>query len=88
MMSRKDVMGDLIDNGCRYYRTLPSIETPEGSVYSWEKTFATSDRAKVEDDLSKFGFTAEWTENNSLKWFYKMTSMKTHPVTGEQVSKL
>ena len=34
MMSMKDVVGDLIDNGCRYYRTLPSIETQEGSVYN------------------------------------------------------
>ena len=84
-MKQKDVVGNLIDNGIRYYRTLPSIDTPEGAVYSWEKTFASSKKEKVEDDLAKFGYSAEWTDNNSLKYFYKMTSMKSHPITGEQV---
>ena len=86
LMNKRNVVGDLIDNGIRYYRTLASIDTPEGVVYSWEKTFATSNKEKVEDDLSKLGYSAEWTDNNSLKYFYKMTSMKTHPVTGEQVN--
>ena len=86
LISKKDVVGSLIDQGIRYYRTLPSISTPQGAVYSWEKTFATTDQEKVEKDLSNFGYSAEWTQNNSLKYFYKMTSMKTHPVTQESVS--
>ena len=85
-MEKRDIVGQLIDQGIRYYRTLPSITTPEGAVYSWEKTFATTDKEKVENDLSNFGYSAEWTENNSLKYFYRMTSMKTHPVTQENVS--
>ena len=86
LMEKRDIVGQLIDQGIRYYRTLPSITTPEGAVYSWEKTFATTDKEKVENDLSNFGYSAEWTENNSLKYFYRMTSMKTHPVTQENVS--
>ena len=82
---KQDIVGNLMEHGIRYYRTLPSIKTPEGAVYSWEKTFATSDREKVEKDLASFGYTAEWTELNSLKYFYKMTSMKSHPVTNEKV---
>ena len=85
LMGKRDIVGSLIDEGIRYYRTLPSIDTPEGAVYSWEKTFATSDREKVEMDLSKFGYTSEWTNSNSLKYFYKMTSMKSHPSTNEKV---
>ena len=85
-MEKRDIVGQLIDQGIRYYRTLPSITTPEGAVYSWEKTFATTDKEKVENDLANFGYSAEWTENNSLKYFYRMTSMKTHPVTHENVS--
>ena len=85
--AKQDIVGNLIEHGIRYYRTLPSIQTPEGAVYSWEKTFATSDRHKVENDLASFGYTAEWTELNSLKYFYKMTSMKSHPVTNEKVRK-
>ena len=84
---KHDIVGKLIEHVIRYYRTLPSIETPEGAVYSWEKTFSSTDRQKVESDLDSFGYTAEWTESNSLKYFYKMTSMKSHPVTGEKVSK-
>ena len=86
LMGKRDIVGSLIDEGIRYYRTLPSITTPEGAIYSWEKTFATSDREKVELDLSKFGYTSEWTNNNSLKYFYKMTSMKSHPSTNEKVN--
>ena len=86
LTQKRDIVGQLIDQGIRYYRTLPSITTPEGSVYSWEKTFATTDKEKVENDLSNFGYSAEWTENNSLKYCYRMTSMKTHPVTQENVS--
>ena len=85
LLEKRDIVGSLIDEGIRYYRTLPSISTPEGAVYSWEKTFATTDKDKVEKDLSNFGYSAEWTNNNSLKYFYKMTSMKTHPVTQESV---
>ena len=85
--AKQDIVGSLIEHGIRYYRTLPSIQTPEGAVYSWEKTFASSDRQKVENDLASFGYTAEWTELNSLKYFYKMTSMKSHPVTNEKVRK-
>ena len=85
-MEKRDIVGQLIDQGIRYYRTLPSITTPEGAVYRWEKTFATTDKEKVEKDLANFGYSAEWTENNSLKYFYRMTSMKTHPVTHENVS--
>ena len=86
LLEKRDIVGSLIDEGIRYYRTLPSISTPEGAVYSWEKTFATTDKEKVENDLANFGYSAEWTENNSLKYFYRMTSMKTHPVTHENVS--
>ena len=85
IMKQRNIFGNLMDNGVRYYRTLPSISTPEGAVYSWEKTFASSDKKKVEDDLSKFGYLAEWTDNNSLKYFYNMTTIKSHPITGEQV---
>ena len=86
LLEKRDIVGSLIDEGIRYYRTLPSISTPEGAVYSWEKTFSTTNKDKVEKDLSNFGYSAEWTNNNSLKYFYKMTSMKTHPVTQESVS--
>ena len=84
-MGKRDIVGSLIDDGTRYYRTLPSITTPEGAVYSWEKTFATSDKVKVESDLAKFGYSAEWTNSESLKYFYKMTAMKIHPLTNEKV---
>merc|ERR1712010_269409 len=34
----KDVE-DIMENGLRYMRTLHSRDTPEGALYSWQKTF-------------------------------------------------
>ena len=56
VLEHRHVLGDLIDEGVRYYRTLSSITTPSGSLYSWEKIFATSDKRKVEQDLKQFGY--------------------------------
>jgi len=75
----------LLDEGLRYYRTLPSRHSPQGSLYSWEKTFFTEDKASVETTLVGLGYDMEWTEEGSLRYSYLMSSIRSHPRSGEMV---
>ena len=65
----KDVE-DIMENGLRYMRTLHSQDTPEGALYSWQKTFpGKKTRKEVEASLEKLGFDQhEWLENGALRW--------------------
>ena len=50
-LSQHSLLQPLVREGLRYYRTLPSRHTSQGSLYSWEKTFFTEDRGRVERTL-------------------------------------
>ena len=59
---------DIMENGLRYMRTLHSRNTPEGELYSWEKTFPGQSRSEVEASLEKLGFDQhEWLESGALR---------------------
>lgn len=75
----------LLDEGLRYYRTLPSRHTSQGALYSWEKTFFTEDKASVEATLSGLGYDMEWTKDGSLRYSYLMSAIRPHPRSGEMV---
>ena len=68
-VGNKDVE-DIMENGLRYMRTLHSQDTPEGALYSWQKTFpGKKSRKEVEESLEKLGFDQhEWLENGALRW--------------------
>ena len=68
-VGNKDVE-DIMENGLRYMRTLHSQDTPEGALYSWQKTFpGKKSRKEVEASLEKLGFDQhEWLENGALRW--------------------
>ena len=59
---------DIMENGLRYMRTLHSHNTPEGALYSWEKTFPGQSKSEVEASLEKLGFDQhEWLESGALR---------------------
>merc|ERR1719334_2108445 len=55
LKDRKKELGNIMDAGVRYYRTLPSIHTPEGRLYSWQKTFPGLGRQEVDSVLAHKG---------------------------------
>ena len=59
---------DIMENGLRYMRALHSRDTPEGALYSWQKTFPGQSRDEVETSLEKLGFDQhEWLESGALR---------------------
>ena len=64
-----------------YHSLLPLKE----QLIIGKKTFATSDREKVEIDLYSFGYTSELT-NNYLLNISTNESMKSHPCTNQKVN--
>ena len=79
------ILKPLLEEGVRYYRTLPSRDTSQGALYSWEKTFFTTDRDQVESTLTGLGYDMEWTKEGSLRYSYIMRSVRPHPRSGEMV---
>ena len=72
----KDVE-DIMENGLRYMRTLHSQDTPEGALYSWQKTFPGKSSKEVEASLEKLGFDQhEWLENGALRWHPRIILQK------------
>ena len=84
-LQNHSILQPMLEEGLRYYRTLPSRQTSQGALYSWEKTFFTEDKASVESTLTGLGYDMEWTDDGSLRYSYLMTSVKTHPLSGEMV---
>jgi len=81
----KDVE-DIMENGLRYMRTLHSRDTPEGALYSWQKTFPGQSRKEVEESLEKLGFDQhEWLENGALRYSHHMRAVRPHPKFGDPV---
>ena len=66
-LREKEELKELIEKGVRYYRTLHSRETEEGSLYSWQKTFPSATRAEIEDKLGQLGYNTEWTSQGALR---------------------
>jgi hypothetical protein len=85
LLNHSAILQPLLDDGLRYYRTLPSRHSSQGALYSWEKTFFTEDKASVESTLSGLGYEMEWTEDGSLRYSYLMSSVRPHPQSGEMV---
>jgi len=84
-LTKHPILQPLLTEGLRYYRTLPSRHTSQGSLYSWEKTFFTEDRNSVEITLTELGYDMEWTKEGSLRYSYLMSAVRPHPISGEQV---
>ena len=79
------LISTLIEEGLRYYRTLPSRHSSQGSLYSWEKTFFTEEKKSVEATLVNLGYDMEWTQHGSLRCSYTMSAVRAHPRTQEIV---
>merc|ERR1712142_473188 len=84
-LTKHPILQTLLTEGLRYYRTLPSRHTSQGSLYSWEKTFFTEDRSSVERTLAGLGYDMEWTSEDSLRYSYLMSAVRPHPKSGELV---
>ena len=67
------------------HRCLPSARSKLKPLYNWEKTFYTEDKSEVEVVLADLGYSVEWREQEMLHYWYSMTSVRNHPVTGEIV---
>ena len=84
-LTQHPILQPLLTEGLRYYRTLPSRNSSQGSLYSWEKTFFTEDRKSVEKTLTELGYDMEWTREGSLRYSYLMSAVRPHPRSGELV---
>merc|ERR1719334_1632060 len=85
LKDRKKELGNIMDAGVRYYRTLPSIHTPEGRLYSWQKTFPGLGRQEVDSVLAHKGIHWEWTKHGALRYWSLVSAVRKHPVTGAMV---
>eukprot|EP00092_Neocalanus_flemingeri_P035910 GFUD01039099.1.p1 GENE.GFUD01039099.1~~GFUD01039099.1.p1 ORF type:complete len:365 (-),score=111.07 GFUD01039099.1:45-1139(-) len=85
LLNHSDILQPLLDEGVRYYRTLPSRHTSQGALYSWEKTFFTEDKASVESTLVGLGYEMEWTGDGALRYSYLAGCVRHHPRSGEMV---
>ena len=82
------VLEPLMDSGVRsvrYSRFLPSSRSQSQPLYNWEKTFYTEDKMEVERTLEGLGYNVEWRRGDTLHYWYVMTSVRKHPVSGEMV---
>lgn len=52
---------------------------------SWQETFQTDERAKVEEYCRAHGFDFEWRPDGQVRTRQVCQAVATHPVTGEQV---
>ena len=66
-------------------RFLPSSRSKSQPLYNWEKTFYTDDKMEVEKTLEGLGYNVEWRKGDTLHYWYVMTSVRKHPVSGEMV---
>ena len=81
----ENVLEPLMDRGVRYSRFLPSSRSQSQPLYNWEKTFYTEDKMEVERTLEGLGYNVEWRRGDTLHYWYVMTSVRKHPVSGEMV---
>ena len=65
----REELKELMEEGVRYYRTLHSRDTPDGALYSWQKTFPSATCAEIEAKLGELGYTTEWTDQGALRLF-------------------
>ena len=71
--------------GARYSLFYPSVNSPEGSRYNtWEKNIMPT-KEETESYLEDRGYTWEWGENNSLRYWQNFPAIRSHPKTGERV---
>ena len=81
----ENVLEPLMGRGVRYSRFLPSSRSQSQPLYNWEKTFYTEDKMEVERTLEGLGYNVEWRRGDTLHYWYVMTSIRKHPVSGEMV---
>ena len=66
-------------------RCLPSGRSKLKPLYNWEKTFYTESKSEVEAVLAGLGYSVEWRDQDMLHYWYSMTSVRKHPISGEMV---
>jgi alpha-ketoglutarate-dependent taurine dioxygenase len=49
---------------------------------SWQQTYQSEDRAKVESRIREKGFEYEWRSDGTLRVIMRAPALRTHPVTG------
>jgi len=80
----KQLLGNLKEK-IRYSRVLPSRKSDNGGLYSWEKTFYTEDKEKVVQTLSDLGYSCQWLEDGSLRYWYEMSAVRKHRESGNMI---
>ena len=71
--------------GARYSLYYPSKHSPEGAIYNNWETNLMATREETEAYLTSRGYTFEWGEDNSLRYYQNFPAVRTHPTTGERV---
>ena len=69
MEDHRDLLGNILQEGVRYCRSLPSSRSSRGALYNWEKTFTTEDKEEVERLLASLGYEVEWKEEDLLHYW-------------------
>ena len=69
MEDHRDLLGNILQEGVRYCRSLPSSRSSRGALYNWEKTFTTENKEEVERLLASLGYEVEWKEEDLLHYW-------------------
>ncbi|KAL9980779.1 hypothetical protein ACROYT_G009417 [Oculina patagonica] len=79
-----EVVKKLEERQIRYTRYLPDEKNKPYA--SWQQSFMTNDRKKVEEFLQRQKFNYEWeTDTGNLYYWYTLPPLATHPITGRKI---
>lgn len=79
-----EVLKKLEEREIRYTRYLP--DEKHKPYASWQQSFMTKDRKKVEEFLQREKFNYEWEiDTGNLYYWYTLPPLATHPITGRKI---
>jgi len=79
------LLGKVMDNGVRYYRTLHDKNNAAGNIYNWQSSFEGFSKIQVEDKLKQLGYDVEWSSKGSLRYSYVLPALREHPDSGDLI---
>ena len=80
-----DVVAKFEELGARYSLFYPSKDSPQGSIYNNWETNLMPTKPETEAYLKDRGYSLEWGEDNSIRYWQNFPAVRIHPRTGERV---